>query len=270
MTSLPIAHALCASATSGWVAAGDPLSHVLPHEVARFGEYKFTNHILMLIVAALLLMIFVPILARRQSLVPKGIHNFFETLLQFIREEVARPVLGKHTDKYIPLLWSYFFLILTANLLGMIPFGAIAGLIGQDTHVLALHRRHCHRQPDDHGGSGDRGVLRNPHQRHARTGHRKVLGQLLLRPRPDRPGTAHDSAGDHRRGHQAVCVGRASVRQHDGRPHRAGRHQWLRRGGPATRGRHVRRPPRCRCSGPWPSPCWSCSSHSCRPTSSPS
>jgi F-type H+-transporting ATPase subunit a len=36
----------------------------------------------------------------------------------------------------MPLLWTYFFLILTANLLGMIPFGSMAGLAGQNSHLL--------------------------------------------------------------------------------------------------------------------------------------
>lgn len=112
----------------------DPLLHVLPHEITKFGEFSFTNHILMMLVAAILLLIAVPLLARNKSLVPTGFRNFFEVLLQYIREEVARPLLGKATDKYIPILWTYFFFILTANLLGMIPFGAIAGLATQDNH----------------------------------------------------------------------------------------------------------------------------------------
>lgn len=114
--------------------AGGDLSHVLPHEITRFGEFSFTNHILMMLMAAVLLAVVAPILARNKSLVPRGFRNFFETLLQFIREEVARPILGSATDKYIPLLWTYFFFILTANLLGMIPFGAIAGLATDDYH----------------------------------------------------------------------------------------------------------------------------------------
>ncbi|MCA9314513.1 MAG: F0F1 ATP synthase subunit A [Planctomycetes bacterium] len=118
------------------LAAGDPLSHVLKHEIFNFSGYSVTNHLVMLIVSALLLMIVIPIVARKQSLVPKGFRNALEAIMQYIREEVARPALGAATDRFMPLLWTFFFLILTANLLGMIPFGAIAGVVTQDAHFM--------------------------------------------------------------------------------------------------------------------------------------
>ena len=84
----------------GLLAASDPMSHVVPHTIVN----EITNHMVMLILAAVLLLIFIPMAARQKSLVPTGFRNFLETLLQFIREDVARPVLGKHTDKFIPFL----------------------------------------------------------------------------------------------------------------------------------------------------------------------
>ena len=82
-------------AGNGIVAAGsDPLSHVIPHELGEVFGISFTNHIFMLLVSMILLMIFVPAAARKQGLVPSGFRNFLEALMQFIREQVARPVLG--------------------------------------------------------------------------------------------------------------------------------------------------------------------------------
>lgn len=118
------------------LAAGDPLSHVLKHEIVNVSGYSVTNHLVMLIVSAVLLMIVVPFVARNKSLVPTGFRNALEAVMQYIREEVVRPALGHATDRYMPLLWTFFFLILTANLLGMIPFGALAGLAGQDNHLM--------------------------------------------------------------------------------------------------------------------------------------
>jgi len=104
--------------------ADDPLSHVLPHRLFRIGEYTITNHVVMLVISALLLMIVLPFAARAKGVVPRGLRNMVETVLQYIREEVARPILGHNTDKFVPVLWTMFFLILTANVLGMIPLGA--------------------------------------------------------------------------------------------------------------------------------------------------
>ncbi len=113
----------------------DPLGHVLPHELIDkdvFG-FAFTNHIFMLLLSMVLLLIIIPLAARKKSLVPTGFRNFLEAMMQFVREQVVRPALGSATDQFIPYLWTFFFTILMANLLGMIPLGAIiAGAGGFD------------------------------------------------------------------------------------------------------------------------------------------
>jgi F-type H+-transporting ATPase subunit a len=55
---------------------------------------------------------------------PKGkFWNFFEAILLFMRDEVARPAIGHHDgDKFLPLLWTLFFFILGCNLLGLVPW----------------------------------------------------------------------------------------------------------------------------------------------------
>ncbi|NOY40347.1 MAG: F0F1 ATP synthase subunit A [Planctomycetes bacterium] len=55
--------------------------------------------------------------------------NMLEAFLLFIRDEVARPAIGKHdADKFVPLLWTIFMFVLACNLLGMIPWvGAPTG-----------------------------------------------------------------------------------------------------------------------------------------------
>ena len=120
------------------LAGSDPISHVIPHALshdeASFWHYV-TNHMFMMVLAGIVLLVLATIAARQTSLVPRGLRNFFEAILQFIREEVARPALGKDTDTFIPFLWTMFFLILTANLLGMIPITDIGMLASQNPHL---------------------------------------------------------------------------------------------------------------------------------------
>ncbi len=105
----------------------DPLAHVLPHKLFEVGGYSFTNHVVMLILSAVLLAIVLPIGARSRGIIPKGFANLIEAVCEYIRDEMARPALGTFTDRYMPFVWTMFFLILTANLLGMIPLGAFLG-----------------------------------------------------------------------------------------------------------------------------------------------
>ena len=54
---------------------------------------------------------------------PKGLQSFMEPIILFVRDEVAIPNIGaKKAGKYMPFLLTIFFLILTNNFLGLIPF----------------------------------------------------------------------------------------------------------------------------------------------------
>ncbi len=49
--------------------------------------------------------------------------NFFEAMIVFIREQVAKPAIGDHdADRFVPILWTLFFFILSCNLAGLIPY----------------------------------------------------------------------------------------------------------------------------------------------------
>lgn len=59
---------------------------------------------------------------------PKGIQSFFEPIIFFVRDEVAKPFLhGKH-DRFMPYLLTLFFFIWISNLIGLMPINSnIAG-----------------------------------------------------------------------------------------------------------------------------------------------
>ena len=114
----------------------DPMGHVLPHGI--FDSPWFTNHhfmSLIVLIGGIFLLIGIakamPMADGKtaEDFVTKGrVAQFFETLCVFLRDEMTRPLLGKMTDKYIYYVWSVFFFILFANLLGLIPVGALLGL----------------------------------------------------------------------------------------------------------------------------------------------
>jgi len=105
-------------------------------------KLQLTKFMVLEVVAALLmLLIFLP-LARKIATgrSPRGrIWNAFELVLIFLRDEVARPAIGRHdADRFLPFVWTMFFFILFCNLLGMIPWaGSPTGSIFV-TAALAL------------------------------------------------------------------------------------------------------------------------------------
>ena len=113
-----------------------------PLHLPRILGFQLTKFmVLELIAAALMLAIFLPLARRiRTGSAPKGLFwNFFEVMLVFIRDEVARPSIGSHdADKFLPFLWNLFFFILFCNLLGILPWmGSPTGSL-MVTAALAL------------------------------------------------------------------------------------------------------------------------------------
>lgn len=101
----------------------DPLKEVISKPlwgIERWG-FVFTNHMFMIALASLILMIGLPLVVRQKDRVPHGFKNLLETICVYLREDMARPMLKEHTDRYIGILWTMFFFILTMNLLGLMP-----------------------------------------------------------------------------------------------------------------------------------------------------
>jgi len=133
------------------MSSGSPLDHVVQHAIvqqdADLGpltpDGKITllsDQITMMLFAGLLLIVVLPIWVRKRRgsdevgrLVPSGGANFLEVVCQYLREEVARPSLGEHTDRFVKYIWSVFFFVLTINLLGIVPVASVSALFG--THI---------------------------------------------------------------------------------------------------------------------------------------
>lgn len=69
---------------------------------------------------------------------PKGFAAGIEAMVLYIRNEVILPNVGHHGNGYVPYLLTCFFFILTANLLGLIPYGSTATGNIAVTATLAL------------------------------------------------------------------------------------------------------------------------------------
>ena len=128
-----------------------PLEHIVQHPLierpASVGvltpEGKitlFSDQIAMIALAGLLLVALVPLMVKRRrgkagvdALVPAGSANMLEAVCDYLRKEVAEPVLHEHTDRFIKYIWSVFFFVLTVNILGLLPIPVIANLFG--THL---------------------------------------------------------------------------------------------------------------------------------------
>lgn len=89
-----------------------------------------TKHVVFLTLAAAL--VFLVMWSAGKSLerqkahqqAPKGFANAIEALVLFVRNDIAIANIGPAGAKFAPFIMSLFFLILFANLLGLVPWGA--------------------------------------------------------------------------------------------------------------------------------------------------
>jgi F-type H+-transporting ATPase subunit a len=87
-----------------------------------------TRHLLFFLAVGLLVLGLLRwTLASYRGTIPRGIAAFVEILVIYIRDEVAEKNIGHEEGrKYTPLLLSFFFFILIAAFLGLMPFSATA------------------------------------------------------------------------------------------------------------------------------------------------
>jgi F-type H+-transporting ATPase subunit a len=98
----------------------------LPHLQLMGLDISITRHVVFLwVVAALLILTFVTVSrSYKKTIIPHGFTNFFETMVIFVRDEIARPTIGYGHEKFLPYLLTAFFFILYSNFLGLIPYTA--------------------------------------------------------------------------------------------------------------------------------------------------
>lgn len=90
-------------------------------------DFSITKHVVMMWLAAAVLVLLFAVAFRRRSLVPKGLANFLEMLVVFVRDEICVKNMGEHHGRRLaPYILTVFFFILTCNLLGMVPFASAA------------------------------------------------------------------------------------------------------------------------------------------------
>ena len=85
-------------------------------------DLSITNHVVMIWVAALFILLSFTLSFRKRKMVPGGFASLLEMMILFIRDEVAIPNLGMEDGrKFTPLIATFFFFILTCNLMGLVP-----------------------------------------------------------------------------------------------------------------------------------------------------
>lgn len=88
-------------------------------------EFHITKVTILLFMVVAIILAFFIYAFRKPKLVPRGAQNVGEMAYLFIRDGIARDTIGKDGDKFVPFLFSFFFLVWLSNFMGIVPFAQI-------------------------------------------------------------------------------------------------------------------------------------------------
>jgi F-type H+-transporting ATPase subunit a len=124
--------------------ANSGLDHPLVHLPAVFGiDMSVTKHVFMLWVVSAFVFTTVTWTVRRylrqDRPVPSGLMNGLEAVVEFVRDSIAQPNVGrKWVNTWTPLLLTFFVFILCSNAVGLIPIFEVFGVLDR----FVLHTDH--------------------------------------------------------------------------------------------------------------------------------
>ena len=114
--------------------------HLVSTDGSKVYDLSITKNIAALLGSAVLMLVVFTAVARgykkNEGKAPSGIQSFFEPIIVFIRDEIAKKNIGPKYARYMPYLLTIFFFIWFNNLLGLTP-GA-ANLTGNIAVTLVL------------------------------------------------------------------------------------------------------------------------------------
>lgn len=118
-----------------------------PLNATKPWDFSITKNVAAMLLTVILMLWFFFGLAghhKKNEKAPSGFNNILETLVLFVRDEIARPQIGdKKYMKFMPFLLTVFFFIWITNLLGLLPgaanvTGNIAVTVSLGLFTLAL------------------------------------------------------------------------------------------------------------------------------------
>lgn len=104
-------------------------------------DFSITKNVAQMFISVIVLLLIFTSIAKAYkkhgvTSAPKGKQSFFEPLIVFVRDDIAKSNIGHSYEKFVPYLLTVFFLILLNNVFGMLPIGA--NLTGNIAFTLVM------------------------------------------------------------------------------------------------------------------------------------
>lgn len=119
-------------------------------------DFSLTKNVVQMFLALIVLVLILTSAAKKyiagqgRTSAPKGMQNAVESVVMFVRDDIAKPNLSHKYKKYLPYLLTLFFFILINNIFGLLPgsanvtgniaFTAVLGIISLIAILLSTNK----------------------------------------------------------------------------------------------------------------------------------
>jgi F-type H+-transporting ATPase subunit a len=117
------------------------MEHLQPHVIIPLKiagmDISITNAVIMMWIACILVFLTLTLAGRIGKLIPRGLQNLMESLVNFVKQSLIQEILGEEGMRWFPFIATLFFFILFCNLLGLIPIPKIGFTVTSNINVTA-------------------------------------------------------------------------------------------------------------------------------------
>jgi F-type H+-transporting ATPase subunit a len=119
-----------------------PIIELKAETIFSIGPFNVTNTYITSWVVIIFMALFAYAATRRMSLVPRGIQNLFEAIIEAIYNLVINTAGEKHGRRFFPVVATIFLYVAICNWFGLLPLFATVGKVEEiDAHHEAFHEK---------------------------------------------------------------------------------------------------------------------------------
>jgi F-type H+-transporting ATPase subunit a len=114
-----------------------PEFHIAPQTIFHLGAFKVTNTLLSAWLTTVVLVVFFAMATRRMALVPKGLQNVVEVVVEQLYNFVVSVVGEDNGRRFFPLIATIFLFVAFNAWIALLPIYPSVGLMYPEGHELA-------------------------------------------------------------------------------------------------------------------------------------
>jgi len=120
--------------------APKPIIELKAETVFSIGPFNVSNTYITSWLVIIFISIFAYAATRRMSLVPRGIQNLFEAVIEAVYNLVVNTAGEKHGRRFFPVIATILLYVVISNWFGLLPFFGTIGKVEEiDAHHATLH-----------------------------------------------------------------------------------------------------------------------------------